>query len=163
MKVSLIVAAALNDTIGREGVMPWHLPADLKRFKSLTMGHHLVVGRKTFESIGRALPGRTMIVVSRQSGSIQPGVEVVGSPDEALELARGRGETELFVAGGGEIYRHFLDRADRVYLTRVEANVEGDAAFPALSADGWIRTECELHPADDRHAYPFRFEVWDST
>ena len=161
MKVSLIVAAAANGTIGRNGRLPWHLPADLQRFKTLTMGHHLIVGRKTFESIGRPLPGRKMVVVTRDERFNADGVDVVRSPAAALELVRGRGETEAFVAGGGELYRELLDRADRIYRTSIEAEVEGDASFPPLDPAAWSLVAHEDHAADDRHAHPFRFETWE--
>jgi dihydrofolate reductase len=161
MRVSLIVAADLSGVIGRDGGLPWHLPADLKRFKALTMGHHLVVGRKTYESIGRPLPGRTMLVVSRQPGYSSTGVTVVGSPEEAIRVAQAVGESELFVAGGAELYRHLLPRADRVYLTRVEARVEGDTHFPDLDPARFRLASVEPRPADAKNPLPLRFEVWE--
>jgi dihydrofolate reductase len=161
MRVSLIVAAAENGVIGRSGGLPWRLSADLAAFKRRTMGHHLLVGRRTWESIARPLPGRHMLVVSRRAGLPLPeGVRRVASPDEGLEVAAAAGEDELFVAGGGELYRQLLPRAERVYLTRVLARVEGDVRFPALDA-GWERTASEEHPADERNAHPFRFETWE--
>ncbi|HEX6864402.1 MAG TPA: dihydrofolate reductase, partial [Thermoanaerobaculia bacterium] len=114
MKISLIAALARNRVIGRDNRLPWRLPPDLRRFKQLTMGHTLLVGRKTFESIGRPLPGRSMLVVSRQEGYSPEGVRVARSVQEALDLARAGGETELFVAGGAEIYRQTLPVADRL-------------------------------------------------
>lgn len=161
MRVSLIVAADLGGVIGKEGGLPWHLPADLKRFKALTLGHHLIVGRKTYEAIGRPLPGRTMLVVSRQPGYAPAGVAVVASPEEALAVARAAGESEVFVAGGGEIYRRLLPAADRVHLTRVEGRFEGDTCFPPLDPAQFHLTASEARPADARNAWPVRFEVWE--
>lgn len=133
MAVVIVVAAAENGVIGAAGKIPWHIPEDLKRFKALTMGHRIVMGRKTWASIGRALPGRESVVVTRQAGFRAEGARVVASLDEALEGATG----DVFVIGGGEIYREALPRADRVELTRVHAKVEGDVTFPALDPTAW--------------------------
>ena len=160
MKVSLIAAVADNGVIGRDGELPWRLPADLAHFKRTTMGHHLVVGRKPFESTG-ALPGRTTIVVSRRAGPLPEGVLRAGSPDEALALAASRGEDEAFVAGGEGVYRAALARADRLYLTRVHATVEGDAYFPDLALEEWRLVERRDHPADERHPYAMSFERYE--
>ena len=163
MRVSIIVALARNGTIGKDGDLPWRLSADLKRFKRLTMGHHLLMGRKTFESIGKPLPGRTTIVVSRGrppwSENLPEGVYLVSSIEDGIELARAAGEDELFVAGGAEIFTATLERADRIYSTLVEAEVEGDTFFPAFDPSEWRRTSTEAHPADDRNDHPTRFEV----
>jgi len=158
MRLSLVVAAAENNVIGRDGMLPWRLPADLRHFKDLTMGHHLVMGRRTFESIGRPLPGRTNIVLSRRGASLPPGCIKARSLDEALEHARRAGESEVFVIGGGELYREALPRADRVYLTRVRARLEGDTYFPCLDPGCWQLVECRLFEADERnpHAYEYR-------
>ena len=161
MLVSLIVAADLGGVIGAGGGLPWRLPADLQRFKALTMDHHLIVGRKTFEAIGRPLPGRTMVVVSRQERPVPQGVQVAPSPEAAITLAEAAGEGEAFVAGGGEIYRALLPRADRVYLTRVEARFAGDTFFPDLDPAAWRIVSREDHPADDKHAVPFSFQLWE--
>lgn len=159
MIVSLIVATDRNGGIGIDGRLPWHLPADLKRFRELTMGHHLIVGRKTFDSIGKALPGRQMIIVTRNRSFQAKDCLVAHSVEEALELARQRGEDEVFVGGGGEIYAQSLALADRIYLTIVEAEVEADAFFPKLSDGEWIEGESEFHPVDERNALPFTFKV----
>ncbi len=161
MRVSFIVAADLGGVIGLGGGLPWRLPADLRRFKALTMGHHLIVGRKTFEAIGRPLPGRTMVVVSRGALVTPEGVLVAASPDVAVELAEAAGASEAFVAGGGEIYRALLPRADRVHLTRVEARFEGDTFFPDLDPSAWRLAWREDHPADETHGVPFSFQVWE--
>ncbi|MFO1388521.1 dihydrofolate reductase [Cellvibrio sp.] len=144
MKLSLIVATAKNNAIGRNNELPWHLPQDLKYFKSVTLGKPVIMGRKTFESIGKPLPGRTNIVVTRQKNWSVAGVLVAKSVEEALEIAQQfRGEQsslaeEVMVIGGAEIYRHALPIADRVYLTKIDIDVEGaDAFFPRLSPEQW--------------------------
>jgi dihydrofolate reductase len=155
--VSGIVAMAENGVIGRKNRLPWHLPDDLQNFKRLTMGHSLVMGRKTFESIGRALPGRRSIVVTRQAGYKVPvGVVVAGSVEEALELAEG---SEVFVVGGSAIYREALPRITRLYVTLVETHVEGDAFFPELEPGEWRVVSEQAHPSDERHEFAFRFRV----
>jgi dihydrofolate reductase len=157
--VSLVVAAAANGVIGRDNAMPWHLPEDLAHFKRLTLGHPVVMGRKTYESIlatlGKPLPGRTNIVITRQPGFAAPGCAVVGSLDAALDAARGA--EEVFVIGGAEIYRLALARADRVYLTRIDAAFEGDATFPALDPVEWRETTREDHPATGSRSFGFAF------
>lgn len=145
MKLSLIVATANNNAIGRNNELPWHLPQDLKYFKSVTLGKPVIMGRKTFESIGKPLPGRTNIVVTRQKNWSVAGVLVAKSVEEALDIAQQfRGEQssladEVMVIGGAEIYRHALPIADRVYLTKIDIDVDGaDAFFPALIPEQWI-------------------------
>lgn len=161
MRISIIAAMSENGVIGREGRLPWHLSADLKRFKRLTMGHTLVMGRKTWESIGRPLPGRRMVVISRQPGYRAEGVEVVSSLDAALDVASAAGDDEAFVIGGGEIYRLALPYADRVYMTLVLANVEGDAHFPEVDWDHWQRLETESREADAENDHPHVFHVFE--
>lgn len=159
MTVSLIVAVARNGVIGRDGDLPWHLPTDLRRFKALTMGHHLVVGRKTWEEVGRPLPGRVMVVVTRDPGYRPEGVIVVHSVEQALEAATG--DDEVFIAGGGEIYRQALPMADRLYVTRIHAEVAGDTTFPEVDLVDWRLVESEDHAADEKNEYPISFEVYD--
>ena len=154
-RVSIIVAADEHGGIGRDGGLPWHLPADLKRFKALTMGKPIVMGRRTWDSIGRPLPGRRSLVVSRQPGLTIDGVEVFESLDAALQAAADAPET--CVIGGAEIYRQALPNADVVHLTRVHASVQADTFFPVLDAAEWEEVEREDRPADDRHAYPYSF------
>jgi len=160
MILSLIVAVAENGVIGREGGLPWHLSADLKRFKRLTMGHTIVMGRKTWESIGRPLPGRTMLVVSRQADYQANGVQVVGSLAEAIDQAQQAGEETLFVIGGAEIYRQALPKANRLYLTRVLAPIDGDTHFPEIDLSVWNPIESQSHIADANNDHDYRFEVF---
>ena len=161
MIISLIVAMDKKRGIGKAGRLPWRLSADLKRFREVTMGHHLVVGRKTFESIGKPLPGRQTIVVTRQAGFKSEGCLVTGSIHEALAVAQERGETEAFVIGGAEIYAQTLDLADRVYLTQVHAEVDADTFFPELNQEGWTETQTSFQPADDKNQYPFTFRLFE--
>jgi dihydrofolate reductase len=155
--LSLLAAVAENGVIGRDHRLPWHLPDDLKRFKSLTMGKPILMGRRTFESIGRPLPGRTNLVLTRSRGWSSPGSVVVHSLDEAI--ARVGDAAELMVVGGAEVYRLALPRARRVHLTRVHSHVEGDALFPPLDGREWRETQREEHSADERHAYAMSFCV----
>lgn len=159
MKLSLIVAVSTNGIIGRDGGLPWRLPADLRRFKRLTMGHHLIMGRKTYEAVGRPLPGRTTIVVSRGRPKLPAAVRLAGSLDEAIEMAQTAGDTEAFIAGGGEIYRLALPRVERIYLTRIHAEVAGDAWLPEVSEPEWRTLWREDHPPDERHAHAYSFLV----
>ena len=158
MTLSALVAVARNGVIGRDNALPWRLPADLKRFKRLTMGHHILMGRKTYESIGKPLPGRVSVVLTRQRGYEAPeGVRVVGELDEAIEVARQAGDEEAFVVGGSQIYALALPRIDRLYLTEVQREVEGDAMFPELDRAEWTEVEREEHAADERHAHAYHF------
>ena len=138
MTISLIAAVAANGVIGRGGALPWKLPGDLARFKRLTMGHPVIMGRPTFQSMGRPLPGRTNIVLSRDAHLRIPGCTVVHGAAEALQAASGSGADESFVIGGAEVYALFLPEAGRMYLTRVDANVDGDAAFPVVDWSQWV-------------------------
>jgi dihydrofolate reductase len=159
--VTLIVAAADNGTIGRDNTLPWHLPDDLKRFKQLTLGKPIVMGRKTFESIGKPLPGRQNIVVTRDANYRRDGVTVVHDVDAALRAA---GDApEIMIIGGAELFRLFLPRAGRVQLTRVHGDVAGDIKWPNLDNNLWRVVASESHPADERHAWPMTFEVWEKT
>ncbi|MGI4733733.1 MAG: dihydrofolate reductase [Janthinobacterium lividum] len=158
--VSLIVAAAENDVIGRQGQLPWHLPADLQHFKALSLGHPIVMGRRTFDSIGKALPGRTNIVLTGHPAWPAPaGVLVAHSLPEALALAATQpGGEEVCIIGGGEIYRQALPAADVVHLTEVHTTVpDGDAFFPTLSPTEWREETRQRHPADERHAVAYSF------
>jgi dihydrofolate reductase len=156
--VSLIVAVARNGVIGAGGRLPWHLSDDLRRFKRLTMGHVLLMGRRTFESIGRPLPGRRTIVLSRSDWRAE-GVETARDPEQALELAAGA--PEIFVAGGEEVYRCLMPLADRLLVTWVDALPSGDAYWPEIPWDQFrVVEECE-QPADDRNRYASRFVVYE--
>ena len=153
--MSIIVAAAENGVIGSDNRLPWHLPDDLKRFKALSLGKPIVMGRRTFESIGRPLPGRTNIVVSRQPGLAIEGVIVVPSLDAALVAAGAA--PEVVVIGGAEIFRLALPRTDTIHLTRVHARVAGNVHFPELDPANWREAAVEHHAADERHQYAFSF------
>jgi dihydrofolate reductase len=155
MNIVLVVAVAENGVIGKDNALLWRLPDDLKHFKAITMGKPVVMGRKTYDSIGRPLPGRTNIVISRQSGLRIEGCIVVDSLEVALVAA---GDVpEIAIIGGGKIYRQALPRAHTIYLTEVHATFEGDVTFPALSTSEWRETHREAHPADERHACAFSF------
>ena len=159
MIISLIVAMDEKRGIGKAGKLPWRLSSDLKRFRELTMGHHIIVGRKTFESIGKALPGRQMIVVTHNASFKPDGCLVTGSVQAALDLAQERGETEVFVIGGAEIYTQTLEEANRVYLTQVHAEVDADTFFPELKHDSWTETQSAFQPAGDKNQYAFTFKL----
>lgn len=161
MLISLVVAAASNDAIGYQGQLPWHLPNDLRHFKNVTWGMPVLMGRKTFESLGKALPGRKNIVISRQSGWEAPGAVVVRSIEDGLFVAAETDARELMVIGGGELYRQLFDRAGRIYLTRVEARPEADTFFPSLDPAQWFLVSQKNHEADEKNAYNYSFQVWD--
>jgi dihydrofolate reductase len=156
-RLSIIVAMSRNRVIGARGAIPWHLPDELKRFRNITMGHHIVMGRKTWESIGRPLPGRTSVIVTRQSGYRAPGAVVAHSLDEAIAACRG--DEEIFVIGGAELYAQALPLANRVYLTVVDADIEGDTWMPELNASVWRETAFHSFAADKRHAYSYRCSI----
>ena len=157
MRLSLIVAVSENGVIGRDNDIPWRLSADLKKFKALTMGHHLIFGRKTYQSIGRALPGRITLVVTRNADFEAPGCTTVGSLAQALAIASAADDSEAFVAGGAGLYGEALPIADRIYLTRVHAHIEGDTRFPEFDRNKWHTFETWQHAADERNEYPFTF------
>lgn len=153
--VALVVAMAENGVIGNANRLPWHLPADLKHFKAVTMGKPMLMGRKTFQSIGKALPGRRSLVLTRDRSFAADGIELVHSVDEAIRVA---GEAqELMVIGGADVYRSVLPLASRIYLTRVHAAVAGDTRFPAVDWDAWRCLSRSRHAADERNAYDMSF------
>ncbi len=154
-RICLIAAMAQNRIIGRNNALPWQLPADLKRFKALTMGHPVLMGRKTHESIGKPLPGRCNLVITRNRSYSAPGCEVVHSLDAALAACRGT--PEVFVIGGAELYREALPRAQRLELTEIHAAFEGDAAFPPFASERWRETAREIHEAGDDAAFGYDF------
>ena len=157
-EVVLIAALDRDGAIGRANTLPWHLPEDLKRFKALTLGQPLLMGRRTAESLGRALPGRRNLVLTRSGRVPFEGMEAVGSVEEALRLCRAGGAGRLCVIGGGEIYALTLPLARRMHLTRVDVRVEdADAFFPAFDAGDWRISAREARPADARHAHAFEF------
>ena len=159
-RLTAVVAATENDVIGRDNGMPWHLPADLAYFKSVTMGHPVLMGRKTFEAIGRPLPGRRNLVLSRNASLAIPGVDVVTSLDEALDAV---GDVpELMVIGGAALYALAMPHTDRVHLTRLHMTLDGDAFFPRLPDTEWVETSRSARrPADERNACEMSFLVYD--
>ncbi len=152
--LSIIVAVADNHLIGGSNKLLWHLSADLKRFKSLTMGHPVIMGRKTFESIGRPLPGRENVVITRNSKFKADGITVVSSLDEALKKFTDR---DVFIIGGAEIYAQSLSMADRIYLTRIYHSFEGDAFFPVIDESKWKIEKTEMHEPDEKNPYRYAF------
>jgi dihydrofolate reductase len=158
MILSCIAAVADNGVIGRDNGLPWRLSADLKRFKKLTTGHWTIMGRKTFESMGAPLPNRTAVVLTSDRGYKRPGAIVVHSLEEAIE--RSGGQQEVFVLGGEAVFRAALPRAQKLYLTRVHAEVEGDVRFPAVNLDDWERVESASLAADEKNDYPTTYEVY---
>ncbi len=157
MTLSCIVAVSENGVIGRDNGLPWKLSADLRRFKQLTTGHAIIMGRKTFDSIGRPLPNRTSIVLTRDLDYAPPGVMVVHSLDEAVAACKD--QEEAFVIGGEAVFREALPRTERLYLTRVHASVEGDAYFPEPDLTDWKLVQQERHLEDDKNNYAFTFQV----
>jgi dihydrofolate reductase len=155
LKLSIIAALADNGVIGRDGTLPWHLPDDLRRFKALTMGRPILMGRRTFESISRPLPGRRNLVLTRGTRAFPDGIEPVGSLTEAL--ARCAGAAEICVIGGAEVYAQALPLATHLELTRVHLNAQGDVRFPDFDAAQWRELERIEHPADERHEWPMTF------
>lgn len=160
MIISLVVAASTNNVIGKDNRLLWHLPNDLKFFKNTTWAMPVIMGRKTFDELGKPLTGRTNIVVSRKKEWSAPGVTVVQSLKDAATAASATDAKEMFVIGGGEIYRETLPTADKVYLTRVHANLEGDTFFPELPESTWRLFSNLDFPADAKHAYPYSFQCW---
>ncbi|WP_214070194.1 dihydrofolate reductase [Mucilaginibacter sp. dw_454] len=154
MTVSIVVAISENHAIGKDNQLLWHLPKDLKHFKEITSGGTVIMGRKTYDSVGRPLPNRRNIIVTRQQIEIE-GCEVVNSLQAALDLCQGT--EEVFIVGGAEIYKQAMLLTDRIYLTIVHANIEGDTYFPEINADIWKETERADHEADEKNALPFSF------
>jgi dihydrofolate reductase len=157
MNISIIVAAAENGAIGRDNQLLWRLPDDLKRFKQLTLGHPMIMGRKTFESIGKPLPGRTSIVITRNPDFSFEGVISVHSLEEALKKAEEIDKQEVCIVGGGEIYNQSQAIATHIYLTQVHTEIEGDTFFKIDEPDAWEETERIVHEADERHIFKFEF------
>ena len=159
MIVSLIAAMDRRRGIGKDNQLPWRLPADLKRFRELTTGHHIITGRKTFESIGKPLPGRTTIIITRNQDYSAEGCFVVHSLADALALAGSRGEQEVFVIGGAEIYAQALPQADRLYLTLVDVEVEANAFFPAFDKKDWILVEEQIFAKNEQNSIATTYQV----
>ena len=159
MILSLIVAMDEKGGIGIANRLPWHLSADLRRFKALTMGHHIIMGRKTYESIGKPLPGRTNVVITRDPNYRADGCLVVHSLDEALRAAQERSEDEAFITGGRQIFTQSIHMADRIYLTQVHAEVMADVYFPDFDLSEWVEQESVYHEYDEKNDYPFTAKV----
>ena len=157
MLISIIVAASENGAIGKDNQLLWRLPEDLKRFKRLTLNHTMIMGRKTFESIGKPLPGRTSIVITRQQDFQPEGVIVVDSLEQAIKEAENRGDNETFVIGGGEIYKQALSLSDRIYLTKVHTKMEGDTFFNIPNETEWTEISQIHFPSDEKHQFSFDF------
>jgi len=161
MELSLIAAASLNDVIGKDGDIPWNMPRDMKLFKDVTVGHHVLSGRKNYMSIPgkfRPLSDRVNIVVTRNKDFNDPGAVVFHEINDGIDFARKEGENELMIIGGGEIYSQCLDIADNIYLSRIQTEIEGDTFFPKLKPDNWMLLEAEYFDKDDKNPYDFSFE-----
>lgn len=160
MNISFVVAASENNVIGKDNKLPWHLPNDLKFFKNTTWAMPIIIGRKTFESFGKALPGRTNIVITRQADWKAVGVIVVHTLEQAVEAAATTDAKEAFIIGGGNIFLQSWPKADKIYITRVHAKFEGDVFFPEIAENEW-RLESDIKfQADEKHLYPYSFQVW---
>ena len=156
--LSLIVAMAQNRTIGINNTLPWRCPEDLKHFKALTMGHHIIMGRKTYDSIGRPLPGRTTVIVTRNAGLKVEGCLVVHSLDEAISTCKN--DNEIFIVGGGELYTQALTRADRMYITEIQMDVAGDAHFPAFERSQWEELSRDRRSQTEPQPMEYHFAVY---
>lgn len=159
MKISMIWAEAENGTIGRDNNLPWHLPDDFKYFKETTSGHPIIMGRKSFESLGKPLPKRTNIVITRNPDFRPEGVTVVNSLEDGINAAQAVNGEQIFIIGGAEIYRQALPHANTLYITEVHKHYEGDAHAPAINRSEWNEVSRIHHPADDRHEASFDFVV----
>ena len=160
MTVSLIVAASENNAIGKNNQLLWNLPNDLQFFKNTTWGFPVIMGRKTFESVNKPLPGRTNVVVTTQPGWTAGGTITAATIEEGIRKAAETNSKQIFIIGGGEIYKQSMALADNIYITRVHANLDGDAYFPVIDEKKWKRTSNEDFPADNKHAYAYSFQVW---
>ncbi|HJS55157.1 MAG TPA: dihydrofolate reductase [Chitinophagaceae bacterium] len=162
MIISLVVAASENNVIGKSNQLLWHLPKDMKFFKNVTWAMPVVMGRKTFASIGnKPLPGRKNIVITRQPDWKAEGISVVNSVDAAVALAEQLNYKEIFIIGGGVIYMIAFDRASKIYMTRVHAELDGDTYFPVIEKDDWKLVSNTENAADDKHAFAFSFQLWE--
>lgn len=160
MTLTLIAAAAENNALGKDNDLVWHLPDDFKRFKQITSGHYIIMGRKTFESFPKPLPNRTHVIITRQNDYKADNCIVVNSLDEAIAACPQ--DEEVFVIGGGEIYKQSIDRADKIELTRVHTTVEADAFFPNIDTSKFKLASEEYHPKDEKHKFDFTYQTWVS-
>jgi dihydrofolate reductase len=161
MLISLVVAAATNNVIGNKGQLPWRLPNDMKFFKNITWGMPVIMGRKTFESLGKPLVGRKNIVISRNETVKNDGIVVVKNIEDALFVASQTDAREVMIIGGGEIYRNLFPRAGRIYITRVDAEPEGDTFFPVIDGKEWHLMSQKNHEADEKNAFNYSFQIWE--
>lgn len=161
MTISLVVAVSSNNAIGLKGKLLWHLPADLKHFKNVTWGMPVIMGRKTYDSLGKALPGRKNIVITRQKDWKADGVMAVQRIYDSLFVANETDAGEVMVIGGGEIYKAFFERAQRIYLTRVEATPEADSFFPEIDPAQWRLVSQKDNEADEKNMYNYSFQIWE--
>jgi dihydrofolate reductase len=162
MSISIIAAVAANNVIGRDNKLPWHMPADLKWFKKLTMGHHVLMGRKTFEEFKKPLPGRVNVVITRNPNWAADGVAIARSVDEGISKAEAAGDKEIFIIGGADIFTQVLHRADRMYITRIHAEPEGDTFFPEFDdVNEWKLVDAEHCEADEKNPYPYSFLTYE--
>ena len=157
MILSIVVAIAENNAIGKDNQLLWHLPADLKHFKDITSGHTIIMGRKTYDSIGRPLPNRRNIVITRNAELNLPGTEVTNSLEQALRLCSA--EEEVFIIGGAELYKHALEATDRIYLTRVHQTYDADTFFPEIAPGTWNETSIENHQPDEKNGLAYTFST----
>lgn len=157
--ITMIAAAAENNALGKDNDLVWHLPDDFRRFKELTTGHHIIMGRKTFESFPKPLPNRTHVVITRKKDYKKEGAVVVNSLEEALELAKDDGQP--YIIGGGEIYSLALPEADKIELTRVHGTFQADAFFPKIDENNWKLVSSTFHPKDERHEYAFTYLTYE--
>lgn len=163
MKISMIAAMSKNRVIGKDNDLPWHLPDDFRFFKEKTKGHHVLMGRKNFESLPhrfRPLPDRVNMILTRKNDLKLPGTLIFNSLPEAIQHASGNNEKELFIIGGGEIYEMALPFAEEIYLTEIDASIDGDTFFPELDAKNWKEMSRKHHPEDEKHNYPFDFVLY---
>ena len=156
--ITMIAAAGSNNELGKDNDLVWHLPDDFKRFKQLTTGHHIIMGRKTFESFPKPLPNRTHIVITRNPNYKKEGAVMVYSMQEALELSKN--DPQPFIIGGGEIYNIGIEYADKIELTRVQGNFDADTFFPKMSEVDWVLTNEEFHTEDERHEFAFSYQTF---
>ncbi|MEQ8241307.1 MAG: dihydrofolate reductase [Cyclobacteriaceae bacterium] len=164
MKISMIAAMGSNRVIGKDNGIPWHLPDDFNYFKSTTKGHHIIMGRKNFESLPknyRPLPDRTNFVITRNKNYAEPGIEVFHNLEDALAKTKQNNEEEAFIIGGGEIYKMGLDYCDRIYLTEIDGAFDGDVHFPEFDKSAYTEVSRKHHGTDERHKYAFDFVVYD--
>lgn len=157
MTKSIIVAKAENNVIGKDNDLIWHMPADLKHFKSTTTGHYIIMGRKTFEAMKGPLPGRTSIVITRNKNYKAAGCIIVGNLQEAFDIGNENKQEEVFVLGGGEIYKVAMEHCDKIYLTEIKATFDGDTYFPEINKKKWKETSREDHNADEKNPYDYSF------